>query len=859
MLELNRFREAFDVMSEVKIRVKKNKNVSFENAVSDSVEEGDIISGDVRIEEDYETPNEFDSNSLSRIMIEYFKYFAIVSLSFIYWEILMGIVQGGFSFSNLFFLFFIPAESAFLTALHGIANEKIARITLPIIQMLPPIYYIAQTIYFRNFGSLFSISMAGMGNDAVGNFGWAVLDAVEGAIFIFVLILIPVFVSIFFAIKNVLKLTSYKWWMHFVTILMSVALWLMGVLCVRAFGNDRLSPYYLLTNSTATTDSAAKKLGVVTTAIVESGTYYFGIGSSESEFVYEEEEDDFEEIAAASTSNQIAVEIPKDVAEAAGIEAKEEVERLPWINDSLDLKAVAEQSNNKENKGVAEFVEKRGPSTTNEYTGMFEGYNLIYICAESFWSYACNEKVTPTLYKMANNGIVLNNYYNSFYNTTTNGEFAFCTSLWPDVSRNSKNGTDVGSFAQSSTKYMPQGLGDLFTANGVPAYAFHNYYGKYYRRILSWPNLGYKCRFTGDKMWFTSNWPSSDYELMQQTVDDYINDDQFHAYYMTFSGHGPYTAKNYMFNKNIGAVTSIIGEDSMNLMARGFLAGELELDKAMEYLLDRLEEAGKLDNTVIVLTGDHYPYYLDSESRNSLVGFDMDENFDIYHSTCIVYNAGIKEPIQIDDYCCNVDIAPTMLNMFNIPFDSRLMMGRDIFSQEAHKRATLYNMSFVSDLVSYNYETGTAKWTAKGNELTQEQKDKYINSQLNAIENEYNASCKIIHNNFFFDSYKLSGLLDDKEISDELAREAAAQAQDDTYNLEDEEEQAAREAERLLLEQQQAIEAGLIPPGLDPNAPIGDGTAIPNVEAGDGTVPAPAPADGGAVPNPVTVDPALAQ
>ena len=51
---------------------------------------------------------------------------------------------------------------------------------------------------------------------------------------------------------------------------------------------------------------------------------------------------------------------------------------------------------------------------------MFEGYNLIYICGEGFWTYACDETVTPTLYKMSHNGIVLDNYYNSFLNTTTN-------------------------------------------------------------------------------------------------------------------------------------------------------------------------------------------------------------------------------------------------------------------------------------------------------------------------------------------------------------------------------------------------------------------------------------------------------
>jgi len=841
-------------MSKVRIRKKKNTEESLIESMNLGVVSPDDITEDTAPDEELFEETVSRENSYIKDIYAYLKYLAFTAISLVFWEILMGILQGGFSVSNLFFLVFIPAEAAFLTAFFGIGNEKISRITMPIVVFLPAILYIVQTVYYVNFGSLASISLAGMGGEAVGGFGWAVIDSIEGALWILAIILIPVIAAIVLSIVNPLKITDYKWWMHFATIALAVVLWFGGVLIARAFGTERLSPYYLLTNSSATTDASAKKLGVATTAVVECGVYYLGIESSSgNEFIYDEGED---EEPVNNIRNDIEVEIPKEIEELA---EAEKAPRNPWINEKIDFGMIEENASGEETKSLAEFFEKRGPSTTNEYTGMFEGYNLIYICAESFWSYGCNEKVTPTLYKMAHNGIVLNNYYNSFYNTTTNGEFAFCTSLWPDVSRNSKNGTDVGSFAQSSTKYMPQGLGDLFGEEGIPSYAFHNYYGKYYRRILSWPNLGYKCRFTGDGMWFSSNWPASDYELMQQTVDDYINDDQFHAYYMTFSGHGPYTSKNYMFNKNIGEVNSLIGEDSMNLMARGYLAGELELDKAMEYLLDRLREAGKLDKTVIVLTGDHYPYYLETEARDSLVGSAMDENFEIYRSNCIIYNAGMDEPMEVNNYCCNVDIAPTMLNLFNIPFDSRLMAGRDIFSDEAHNRATLYNMSFVSDYVSYNYETGEAEWTAKGDELSQAEKDKYIKSQLNSIENEYMASCKVIQNNFFLEAYKTSGLLTEEDYKKEIAREENARSQDDSFNLEDEEAKLMREAEQLLLEQQQMLDAGLLTPLPDGTLPE-TGTTLPqdgNVPA-DGTV-LPGATDAAAAPADTGVQTALPQ
>lgn len=778
------------------------------------------------IQEDVEERE--NPSDLKSLFTNVLRYFVFIAVSLVYWELIMKTQLGKFTASGLIFVFFIPAQALFLTTFAGIGNRLSSKITLPVILAIPAFYYMAQMIYLRNFGSLFSVSMAGMGNDAVDNFGWAVTDSIVGAIWLLILILLPVILAIALPLIGIPKISSYSFLGHIIVISLAVVAWFSAVLFIRIFGNDRLSPYYLLTSSSAVTDTSAKKLGTLTTGIVEAGAYYFGIGNDGSaEFALEEDEelDDIEDISSVVVETDIDSE-----------EVVEEIVKTPWMNEAIDFNKIASDATDSNLKSLASYYATRKASTTNEYTGMFEGYNLIYICAESFWNYACNEEVTPTLYKMAHNGIVLNNYYNSFYNTTTNGEFAFCTSLWPDVSRNSKNGTDIGSFAQSSTKFMPQGLGDLFTAAGIPSYGFHNYFGKYYRRSLSWPNLGYNCRFTGDRgMYFSSNWPASDYELMQQTVDDYINDDVFHAYYMTFSGHGPYTSKNVMYNKNIGAVTSITGEEKYNDMARGYLAGELELELAMEYLLKRLEEAGKLDNTVIVLTGDHYPYYLEKEARDSLVGYEMDEDFEIYHSTCMIYNAGMSEPINVDNYCCNIDIAPTICNLFNIPFDSRLMMGRDIFSSEAHNRATLYNMSFVDDYVKYNYETGEATWTAKGNTLDVEKKQKHIDNTLKSIENEYMAACRTIEENFYLNVYEMSGLLTADEVAKEKARAEEAQNMDETFNAEDEAEKAQKEAEKIL---QQQIEQGLImidatvvtdPNLVDPNAvavPAADPNAV---------------------------------
>ena len=102
---------------------------------------------------------------------------------------------------------------------------------------------------------------------------------------------------------------------------------------------------------------------------------------------------------------------------------------------------------------------------------MLRDYNLIYICAESFSTAAIDPELTPTLYKLANSGFVFNNFYNSFRNTTTNGEYAFCMGLLPDFSHNKIESC----FNESADNYLPFCLGNALRQQGYETYAYHNY------------------------------------------------------------------------------------------------------------------------------------------------------------------------------------------------------------------------------------------------------------------------------------------------------------------------------------------------------------------------------------------------
>lgn len=498
------------------------------------------------------------------------------------------------------------------------------------------------------------------------------------------------------------------------------------------FGKGDGSAFAAYTSPYIDSDTAAGRLGVLTNSVVELGYKLFGSNVQVEEG---------EEIMLIPD----APDIP-----SIKVEHAPEVDTSPNIISSIDFNKLMSMTDDSDKQALCEYFASVTATNKNEYTGLLKDYNLIYICAESFSQYAIDPDVTPTLYKLSQGGFVLNNYYNSYKNTTTNGEYTFMTGLWPDVSRDADAGSDAGSFPKSSNKYLPFALGNMFEGNGVKTFAYHNYKGTYYSRNKTHPNLGYTwLRFMDgeNRMKFTSWWPSSDLEMMEQTVDDYINNEQFHTYYMTFSGHGPYSTDNPIAVRNYDTVKELLGDRELKEQAVYYLAANYELEKAMTYLVERLEEAGKLDKTMIVIAGDHYPYYLQTQALNSIAGHKVDQTFEKYKSSCIMWCGGM-EAVEVDTYCCNVDILPTVLNLFGLEYDSRLLPGVDIFSDNIHI-AMLYNKSFVTDMVKYDSQKNKAEWLEAADSLTDEQKQQYLDYCIAATKSRYTASLKTMDEDFF--------------------------------------------------------------------------------------------------------------
>ena len=218
---------------------------------------------------------------------------------------------------------------------------------------------------------------------------------------------------------------------------------------------------------------------------------------------------------------------------------------------------------------------------------------------------------------------------------------------------------------------------------------------------------------------------------------------------MTVSGHLDYDFDgNSMARKNADAVADLPYSDTV----RAYYACNIELDRAMEKLLSALDEAGLADNTVIVITPDHYPYGLeDGEAENpyqyfdELAGYSIDTTFELYKSCLIIYSPSMESGITIDKACSSIDIIPTLNNLFGFEYDSRLLIGRDILS-DSDPLVIFLDRSWITDKGSYNAETEEFTLFA-GQTLDDEQN--YIETIKTIVSNKFKVSAQMLDNDYY--------------------------------------------------------------------------------------------------------------
>lgn len=443
------------------------------------------------------------------------------------------------------------------------------------------------------------------------------------------------------------------------------------------------------------------------------------------------------------------------------------IDTSPNVMD-VDLAALAENGKNDDIKWLASYFNSVAPTKKNEYTGMFEGYNVIFLTLEGFSGYGISQELTPTLYKLTHEGFVFNNFYTPLHFTSTsNGECQNLLGLYPKgnfpvtMSRTGELGTNCYfSLAQQLGRegYLVQG----YHANG-------NMYG----RDLSHPNLGYDwhqfdvgagkttergrlSEFEGLEVANSGKllWPQRDKYMIEASVDNYINSDQpFHVYYLTISGHMPYSN-----NRVPQQYRDVLDPLPYSDTTKNYIGTCIEVDRALETLIDKLEAAGKLDKTLIVAAPDHIPYF-DVATLEELAGqkFGSSDdleylkegsiNFDVYKSALIMWSASMEEPVIVDKVVGQVDILPTLSNLLGLEYDSRMLAGADALS-DSEGLVIFSSRCWKSDRGFYNRYTGEFT-PGSGVSMTAEEQDSYVSAMKKLVGYKLDSTAMIVENDFY--------------------------------------------------------------------------------------------------------------
>jgi phosphoglycerol transferase MdoB-like AlkP superfamily enzyme len=663
---------------------------------------------------------------------------AIFYLSALTYEFILKGFLGGWSARSVFLVFIFSLIWAFIGFLISFLPRLAARITASVFIIVLADVFIIQYILIQIRHIPASLAQANMLRSEVGpvmDTFWKEVHANLPLVITYIIVAAIFIFAVWFFKFGRLRLRS--WWCSLILVIGIGAL-LAGVteLSLRAFGTRFGSPHYLYWRSTDMR-AQVRELGLIATETIDIRHVLLGFEPTITAMA--------DPMRRQSPTNEFVPQITFDLLAEAADQSLQHAQ----ISNALALTT---------------------PSYTNEFTGVFSGKNMIFIMAESFSPIGVHRELTPTLYKLMNEGFVFDNFYSPHVLSTIGGEFSTLTGLLPTQSilRNWRDHTPT----------FPLAVGHSFTRAGYNAnHAYSLTEGFFYERHQTRDTVGLtnhiSCglgmeRYIGAAQ--CSRWIQSDIQLVDTVLpwisekalarDEDGNRIPFATYLLTMAGHGEYDGWNN--------VTTLYRRDVAQLPAslnsRVYVASQMDLDRAVGRLIAALRSIGELDNTVIAIVSDHYPYMLSLDQINELSTFDRDPIIDVNQSPFILWNskmaAGrldvgtrgqprlIDSTVRVDRVGALVDVLPTLLNLWGIPFDSRLMMGRDLLCPVSSGLAVFADRSWVTDYG--RFYAATNHFTPRQiDDVPVDLPEDYVNIINQFIASRFNLSESIVQHNYF--------------------------------------------------------------------------------------------------------------
>ena len=381
------------------------------------------------------------------------------------------------------------------------------------------------------------------------------------------------------------------------------------------------------------------------------------------------------------------------------------------------------------------FKEVKDNADTNEYTEMFKDKNVIVIHAESMMTNAMSlkfndQELTPNLNKLASEGMFFSNFYSQVsVGTSSDAELTNTTSLMP-----TQSGTAFVSYFNRTYISTPK----LLKEKGYYTFSMHGNAADFWNRRAMHESLGYD-KFYSKKDYDVNTENTiglgiSDKAFFSQSIPklEKINEKHKNWYglFIMLSNHTPFsdTEKYGEFpvdiketvTKEDGSVEEVTYPYMEGTKLGNYFKSVHYADSALGDFMNELDEKGLLDNTVVIIYGDHdarlpkadYNRLNNYDKENDSVLSKDDPNYKEYDS--YQYELGRKVPFIIwtkDSKGTNLnrevknvmgmyDVMPTIGNMFG--YYNKYALGHDIFNINENNIVVFPNGNWVTNKMYYN-------------------------------------------------------------------------------------------------------------------------------------------------------------
>ena len=389
----------------------------------------------------------------------------------------------------------------------------------------------------------------------------------------------------------------------------------------------------------------------------------------------------------------------------------------------------------KAKKNFNEYFKNKTEQTTNEYTDIFKGKNILVIHAESMQGNVIGlefngQEVSPTLNKLSKEGMYFSNYYSQVsVGTSSDTELTFNTSLMP-----TKSGTAFVSYADRTYISMPK----LLDEKGYYTFSMHANNADFWNRRTMHENLGYQrfyskkdYKVTADK---TIGLGLSDEEFFKQSIPKLtsINKkyDNWYGVMIMLSNHTPFSDTEKYGDFAVDIKEKVVNKDGVEeevtypymegTKLGNYFKSFHYADKQLGSFIEQLDANGLLDNTVLVIYGDHDArlsrgdynrlYNYDKENDSTLSKDDPNyKEYDSYQYELgrkvpfIIWTkdmAGSKYNMEVTNVMGMYDALPTLGNMFGVY--NKYQLGHDIFNIKENNIVCFPNGNWLTNKVYYN-------------------------------------------------------------------------------------------------------------------------------------------------------------